>query len=124
MSEYKLTPGTSIIRVLDGACIPADPDNMDYQEYLTWLAEENIPAPITEATTLTKAQRITALNDKYAPRFQTLQLNQSATVLANIDLITGAINSNGIANLILLATQFQDLQNQKLLERKVILSAT
>lgn len=25
--------------------IPADPDNTDYQEYLTWLAEGNEPLP-------------------------------------------------------------------------------
>ena len=27
----------------DGATIPFDPDNVDYQEYLKWLAEGNVP---------------------------------------------------------------------------------
>jgi hypothetical protein len=29
----------------DGAFIPADPDNVDYQDYLAWLDEGNEPNP-------------------------------------------------------------------------------
>jgi hypothetical protein len=34
-----------IVRDADGAFIPTDPDNIDYQEYLAWLDEGNQPAP-------------------------------------------------------------------------------
>lgn len=47
---YKTLPkaldGREFVRRLsDMACIPFDPDNTDYQEYLKWLAEGNEPLP-------------------------------------------------------------------------------
>jgi hypothetical protein len=35
----------SVLRVADGAFIPFDPGNRDYQRYLAWLAEGNEPDP-------------------------------------------------------------------------------
>lgn len=41
---YTLTsePNT-IVRASDGAFIPTDPDNVDYQDYLAWCDEGNEP---------------------------------------------------------------------------------
>jgi hypothetical protein len=57
MTMYKLLPshpvyGESkrILRVDDGASIPFDPDNTDYQEYLRWLDLGNTPEPAEEST--------------------------------------------------------------------------
>ena len=37
-----------IIRIADDAYIPADPANTDYQAYLKWLEEGNMPEPAEE----------------------------------------------------------------------------
>lgn len=60
---YTLTSSTLIIRDTDGAFIPADEANTDYQAYLAWLAEGNTPNPYVpppEPAPLTPAEKLAA----------------------------------------------------------------
>ena len=63
-SSKKTTPEyTSIQRLEDGAFIPQDPSNIDYQQYLKWLEEGNEPLPpdpIPEPEPLTAQQKLEA----------------------------------------------------------------
>ena len=38
----------SVMRLTDNSCIPFDELNIDYQEYLMWVAEGNEPLPADE----------------------------------------------------------------------------
>jgi hypothetical protein len=48
---YKLQPDNDlgkakfVVRISDGLNIPFDQGNIDYQQYLAWLAEGNTPEP-------------------------------------------------------------------------------
>jgi len=43
-----LEPFNGVIRIIDNAGIPFDPDNTDYKAYLVWVAEGNTPQPADE----------------------------------------------------------------------------
>jgi hypothetical protein len=42
---------TAILKVDNNTYIPFDPDNTDYQAYLKWLEEGNVPTPADEGVT-------------------------------------------------------------------------
>lgn len=41
--NYKILSDFEILRINDMAVIPINVDNADYQQYLIWLSEGNIP---------------------------------------------------------------------------------
>ena len=47
---YKLTKTSIVRRLIDGAFIPAEPSNADYQKYLAWVAGGNTPDPVDPPT--------------------------------------------------------------------------
>lgn len=60
---YRLTQFENITRTADGASIPPDPANTDYQAYQAWLAAGNTPEPAPEpepAPVLTTEQKLEA----------------------------------------------------------------
>ena len=67
---YKLAPiqpnftePFCVFRLSDNSCIPFDPANTDYQQYLLWLEEGNEPLPpdpLPEPEPLTPQQKLEA----------------------------------------------------------------
>jgi len=45
MADYRLTETLIVIRAIDQAFIPPDPDNRDRIEYEAWLAAGGVPDP-------------------------------------------------------------------------------
>lgn len=46
---YTLTNGGTVIRDSDGAFLPDDPGNIDFQAYQAWVAAGNTPTPAPAA---------------------------------------------------------------------------
>ena len=59
---YQLTVGTSILRLADGAFIPADESNSDYTIFLQWLGDGNTPFPNPDVQPYTWDQALSKRN--------------------------------------------------------------
>lgn len=96
---YKLTLTGSVVRSSDGANIPPDPANCDWQEYQRWLAGGGVPAPadaapaaidVNDLQNMTKLFRAKCISDlakflNVAPGALTAaQINAERTRIKNI----------------------------------------
>ena len=66
---YKLTNSSSIIRIQDGASIPTAPGNVDYDNYLLWVAAGNTPTPVDVPTPAQVLATLTAVVQKHLDDF-------------------------------------------------------
>lgn len=55
---YKATNKTAVINVESGVFIPADPANVDYQQFLAWVKAGNTPEPADTVLPPTPLQEI------------------------------------------------------------------
>lgn len=59
--SYKHSQNDNIIRLADGAFIPADSSNSDYQKYLAWEAAGNVAEPADAPPPISPLEQIATL---------------------------------------------------------------
>jgi len=98
---YKLTSSnTTVQRLTDNAFIPFDGGNRDYQEYLQWLEEGNIPEPYIPPPppvpqSITRRQCAIELRERtLITPLEALNMTKTATPPAMIQTIFDAMSEN------------------------------
>lgn len=86
---YKLHNDHIILRIEDGAFIPSDERNIDYQDYLLWIAEGNTPEPadaepIVIPSITTRQFLIAAMGAGFITSAEALAASTSGAVPASI----------------------------------------
>jgi hypothetical protein len=85
--EYQLLPSpTTVLRNLDGAFVPFDPANRDYQQYLDYLAGGGVPDPVPTPTAAMTALLQLEAND--ALMFRALEVLIDVLLAKNVILAT------------------------------------
>lgn len=101
MTLYQLTSGSSIIRTSDGAFIPADPANRDYQAYLAWVAAGNTADAVTAQTLAQQAATLLATNIAAG-----IVLTSTGTPALNSTYALDAVSQGQVFQIGLYANQF------------------
>ena len=98
---YKLLKGGCVLRLVDSVSIPPDEGNVDWREYLAWVAQGNTPAPAqTPEEIAAEAAATAAEADRIQARATDMSaaLPDCATVVARFDQGTAALaNATTIA---------------------------
>src|SRR5579859_4200261 len=76
---YTLTNSTTIIRDSDGACIPNDLGNTDYQNYLKWVEAGNTPTPYVAPVVPPPPISFLAFMNLFTPTEQAALVNSTDT---------------------------------------------
>ena len=89
---YKLLKGGCVLRLVDSVSIPPDEGNVDWREYLAWVAQGNTPAPAETPEEIAARQ---AREAKKAQMAQTVSQNlptfaQVQTTIKNISNLEDA----------------------------------
>jgi len=85
MSLYQLLPSSGVFRTSDFACIPDDPRNRDWQDYLLWVSMGNVPDPVDPVHATTEAAALANRTDRDAVKAVALIALLSSKTPAQVD---------------------------------------